>query len=108
MNRKIKVVEINGFKGMLVIAYAVICAVAGFVVFPAWMLMSLWNMLGTYVYHLPHMSLIHGFMLYAIFVLLYFATTSHKTCFGITSKTLSKSHISAMMKDIDDERKDNL
>ena len=54
MNRKVKVVEINGFRGMLVIAFAIVCAIAGFIVFPAWALMSLWNVLGNYIYNLPH------------------------------------------------------
>ena len=104
MNRKVKVVEINGFRGMLVIAFAIVCAIAGFIVFPAWALMSLWNVLGNYIYNLPHMNLIHGFMLYAIFILMYFATNSHKTCFGISSVKLSKSHITSMMNDIEDKK----
>ena len=104
MNKKVKVVEINGFRGILVIAFAIMCAVAGFIVFPAWALMNLWNMLGTHIYNLPHMNLLHGFMLYAIFILLYFATNSHKTCFGISSVNLSKSHITSVMKDFEDKK----
>ena len=104
MKKRIKVVEINGFRGILVIAYAIVCAVAGFIFFPAWALMHLWNLFGTYVYHLPHMSYLHGFMLYAIIVLLYFATNSHKTCVGISSVNLSKSHIASMMNDAEDKK----
>ena len=104
MKRKVKVIEINGLRGLLVVFYAIVCAVAGFVLFPAWALMQLWNMLGTYVYNLPHMNLLHGFMLYAIAVLLYFATNSHKTCFGISSMNLSKSHISSIIKDAEDKK----
>lgn len=104
MKRKIKVVEINGFRGILVIVYAIICAFAGFILFPAWSLMQLWNMLGTYIYNLPQMNLMHGFMLYAILILLYFATNSHKTCFGVSSVNLTKSHIASIMNDIEDKK----
>lgn len=105
MKKNIKVIEINGLRGMLVVLYGLICAFAGFVVFPAWALMSLWNLCSVYVYNLPKMSIIHGFMLYVVFVLFYFATKSHKSCFGILSATdLSKSNIAAIMKDIDDKK----
>ena len=104
MKKNIKVVEINGLRGIFVIAFAIICAIAGFIVIPAWFLMTAWNWIGIYIYPLPHMSLLHGFMLYAVFVLLYFATGSYKTSLNISSANLNKSHLAAMMKDIDDEK----
>lgn len=104
MKRKIKVVEINGLRGILFVIYVVICAIAGFILFPAWGLMQLWNLLGTYIYNLPQMSLLHGFMLYAILVLLYFATNSHRTCVGISSIKLNKSHIASIMNDLEDKK----
>ena len=104
MNKRVKVIEINGFRGISVIAFAIICACAGFIVFPSWALMHMWNLLGTYIYNLPHMNLLHGFMLYVIFILMYFATNSHKTCLGISSVNLSKSHIASMMNDFEDKK----
>ena len=98
-----KVVEISGFRGTIVMIYGAICLFGGFVLFPAWALMSLWNLFSIYVYRLPHMTIVHGFMLYALFVLLYIATSSDKT-FGITSTKLSKSHITALLNDIDEEK----
>ena len=107
MRKNIKIVEINGLRGIFLIAYAVVCAAAGFILFPAWAIMSVWNWFGTYIYHLPHMNLIHGFMLYAIFVLIGFATKSCSNSLSITSANLTKSHIAALMDDIDEEnRKD--
>lgn len=104
MKKNIKIVEISGIRGFLVVTYAIICAAAGFILFPAWALMSLWNLFGIYVYKLPTMNLIHGFMLYAIIVLLYFATNSRKSFFGISSANISDSHIAAIMKDIDEKK----
>ena len=43
MKKNIKVIEINGLRGILAVTYAIICAVAGFLFFPAWALMSIWN-----------------------------------------------------------------
>lgn len=104
MKRQIKVVEIKGIKGILVIAFAITCLIAGFVFFPAWAIMNLWNLFSTYIYNIPQMNFIHGFMLYTIFVLLYFATNSHKSCFGITSPKMTKSNIATLLNDIDEEK----
>ena len=104
MKRNIKVVEINGLRGLFIIVFAIICAGAGFILFPAWLLMSVWNWFATYIYQLPHMHILHGFMLYLALVLFYIATGSHKNCVNISSANLNKSHIAAMMKDIDEEK----
>ena len=104
MKKKVKVVEINGLRGIIVVIYAIICAIAGFILFPSWVLMQMWNFLGTHIYSLPQMTLIHGFMLYAILVLFYFATNSHKTCLGISSVNLTKSHITSIMNDMEDKK----
>ena len=104
MKKNIKIVEINGLRGIFIIAYAIICAAAGFILFPAWVIMSMWNWFSTYIYHLPHMNLIHGFMLYAIIVLIAFATRAYSNSFNITSANLTKSHIAALMKDVDEEK----
>ena len=102
--KKIKVVEISGLRGILALVYGAICLAGGFILFPAWALMSLWNLFGTYVYRLPQMNLIQGFMLYAVLVLLYFATGKKQSGIGIYSETMSKSNLATLMKDID---KDN-
>lgn len=103
MKKNIKVVEINGLKGIFVIIYAIVCAIAGFVVFPSWGLMTAWNYFAYNVYPLPIMNLFHGFLLYIVLVLLYLVLNSNKNCINITSSNFNKSHIAAMMNDIDDE-----
>jgi len=104
MRRNIKVVEINGLRGLLAVAFMVVCAGAGFIVFPAWALMSVWNFISNNIYYLPKMNLLHGFMPYAIFVLIYFATRKRKSFIGISSADLTQSHIAAIMKDLDDDK----
>ena len=102
--KKIKVVEISGLKGIFLTVYAIICAAAGFIFFPAWVFMSLWNLFGSYVYALPKMNLIHGFMLYAVAILLYLALNSSKSNYGISAGEITNSHITAIMKDFDDKK----
>ena len=104
MKKNIKVIEINGFRGIFVVVYALICAGAGFILFPAWAFMSMWNWIGTYVYYLPKMTLLHGFMIYVAAVLVYIATNPNKSSFGISTVNLTKSHIAAIMKDVDDDK----
>ena len=104
MKKNIKIVEINGLRGIFLIAYVFICAGAGFILFPAWVIMSVWNWFGIYVYSLPHMNLIHGLMMYALIILTAFATKAYSNSFNITSANITKSHIAALMKDIDEDK----
>ena len=102
--KKIKVINLSGYRGILLVTYAIICAAAGFILFPAWAIMALWNYIGTYIYGLPHMSIIHGFMLYAVLILLYFATSQNKPLLGLSSNNLSQAQIAALMKEFEDKK----
>ena len=86
------------------VVFTIVCAVAGFVFFPAWGLMTLWNYVATNIYPMPHMNLLLGFMLYAVVILTYIATKPNKTFFGISSADLTDSNIAAIMKDLNNKK----
>ena len=73
MNKRGKIIEIRGFKGLLLAIFIGCCLITGFTVFPGYIAMTLWNLAGKSIMNLPQMHLLHGVMLWAIIFLLWYA-----------------------------------
>lgn len=67
-----KIVQIDGIKGMITAAFICVCAFAGFVVFPGYVAMGLWNKYLVQGYMFPSLSLFQGILLWAIAAIVYF------------------------------------
>ena len=77
--RKSKVIQINGTRGLLLACMAVVCLIAGFVVFPGYLASNLWN---NFVTFLPEINLFQGVMLWLIVAISFFlATRKRKEAF---------------------------
>jgi len=77
MKKKCNVIQINGISGIFLALFLLGCGVTGFVVFPGWCCMHLWNYIAQFV-SLPIMSILHGIVLWAIIALIFFATHINK------------------------------
>lgn len=66
MKRNIKVVQINGFRGLLLAIFIVSCLIAGFIAFPALLTMHSWNYLSVKTSSFPAINLIEGLLLWGI------------------------------------------
>ncbi len=73
MNRRGRIIEIRGIKGLLTVIFILCCLITGFTVFPGFIAMHIWNLITPYIQDMPQMSLIHGVMLWAICFLIWFA-----------------------------------
>lgn len=73
MNKHGRIIEIRGIKGLLTAIFIVCCLITGFTVFPGFIAMHAWNFISLYVTDMPHMTLLHGIMLWAILFLIWFA-----------------------------------
>lgn len=73
MKRNFNVIKIDGFKGLMMAAFVVCCLVAGFLSFPGWVCMHIWNFTAEYFPQMPQMTLLHGIMLWAIIALSFYA-----------------------------------
>lgn|SRR5574344_2711081 len=73
MNKKVNIIKINGFKGVLTAVFIIGCLIAGFLIFPGWICMHIWNFIASYFTQMPLMNLIHGSMLWCIFALSFYA-----------------------------------
>lgn len=66
-----KIVQIDGVKGMVTAVFAGICTIAGFAGFPGYVIMSLWNKYLVPSFMFPKLSLFQGILLWGIVVLVY-------------------------------------
>ena len=62
MKRKTRVIQIDGFRGLILALFAVVCLAAGFIAFPGYVAMCIWNHFAS----LPPINLFQGVLLWAI------------------------------------------
>jgi len=79
MKNRLNIIQINGLSGMFLIVLLIGCLVEGVIIFPSKVFMHLWNFIAIYVDNMPSMSLIHGFMLWAIVALSVYAILKDKS-----------------------------
>ena len=73
MNKKFNIIRINGFKGLLLALFCVGCLIAGFLIFPGWVCMHVWNYFAGFFAQAPFMNLVHGVLLWCIVALSLYA-----------------------------------
>lgn len=71
-----KILKINGLRGVVFVLFCICCLATGFIFFPSWACMHIWNFIANYFYQIPKMELIHGVILWAIIALSLY--TCHK------------------------------
>lgn len=69
-----KIIQINGFRGMLMAGFIVACLISGFVACPGIVAMRLWNHFLT-PYGLPVLDAFQGVLLWVIIALTYYILT---------------------------------
>lgn len=66
-----KIIQIDGFKGLITAAFIGVCLFAGFVVFPGMVAMHLWNKYLAALYMFPVLNLLQGVLLWGIVAISY-------------------------------------
>ena len=95
MKRNAKIIQINGFRGLIMAMFIVTCLVAGFVIFPGFVAMNIWNHFATYI---PQLNLYQGVLLWTIVALIGFIL--NKQSFSVTfasPKELNDEEMNALM-----------
>lgn len=109
MKKKFNIVKLSGLKGLLLFAFVGACLLTGFLVFPGWVAMNLWNILANFVSaysaQIPQMNLIHGVILWCIIALSIYAVNKGNVC--VSFKSVSPSE-EKMRKLIAEETKELL
>ena len=65
MKKRARIIQINGFKGLIITLFIVTCLAAGFIAFPGFVAMNIWNS----VSNLPMINLYQGVLLWMIVVI---------------------------------------
>lgn len=80
-----KIVQIDGIKGLITAVFVCACAFSGFVISPGYALKTLWNKYLVGAYMFPNLSLFQGILLWAILVISYFIVS--KKGFALSFKS---------------------
>lgn len=74
----VRVIQINGLRGLLLAFFIISCLVAGFIAFPAFLTMNAWNYFATKSVSLPVINFSQGILLWAIIVISVFIFNKKK------------------------------
>jgi hypothetical protein len=66
MKKNLRVVQINGFRGIMLALFVVSCLIAGFIAFPAFVAMNAWNFVAHKIGSLLMINFGEGLLLWAI------------------------------------------
>lgn len=66
MKKNLKIIQINGFRGLLLTIFIISCLIAGFIVFPAFLSMNAWNYLAVRTDSFPIIDFSEGLLLWSI------------------------------------------
>lgn len=78
MKKKLNVIQIKGVRGLILAGMFISCLVAGFVAFPGWVCMNLWNYLASYSTNMPAIGMFQGILLWGILITSYFVFRKEK------------------------------
>lgn len=78
MKKKMRVLEIRGFKGLALALFVTSCLIAGFIAFPGFVAMNTWNYLANKTLSFPTINFLGGVLLWGIALMTFFITRKKK------------------------------
>lgn len=108
MKKNLNVIRIKGVKGLIMLVMVGCCLVAGFIVFPGWVAMNIWNMLASLVNNAPSIGIIQGVLLWGIIVASYFTFRKERVVVCMkTPQGLNEEELKAVFADIKKQTQDD-
>ncbi|MBQ4115060.1 hypothetical protein IJD34_06615 [bacterium] len=109
MKKNTNIIQIRGIRGLIVAMGVVCCLIAGFVVFPGWVCMNLWNISSKFFSNIPTIGIIQGILLWGIIYLTYKTLRKDKLVVCIKSpQGLSEDELKDIFADIKKQSKEDL
>ena len=109
MKHNMNVIEIRGIRGLILTGCAICCLAVGFIGFPGWIFMHIWNFCASYSLVVPSIGIIQGILLWGIIVAAYFTFRKNKMVVCIKSpKGLSEDELKAVFADLKEATKEDL
>ena len=101
MKKKLNVIQIKGFRGLILAGFVVCCLAAGFIVFPGWVGMQAWNLVSANTGAMPAIGLVQGILLWGILAVSYFIFCKENVVVCMkTPRGLSEEELKAVFADI--------
>ena len=108
MKKNLNVIQIKGIKGLIMLVMVGCCLVAGFIVFPGWVAMNIWNVLASLVNNAPSIGIIQGVLLWGIIVASYFTFRKERVVVCMkTHQVLNEEELKAVFADIKKQTQDD-
>lgn len=109
MKRNFNVIQINGFRGILMAIGIVVCLAAGFIGFPGMVMKMGWNIISQTTGLLPQIGIIQGVLLWGIVVVTYLVMKRNPFVVEFKSAdNLSREEMDEVMQRIKVERQAEL
>ena len=94
-----KIVQIDGIRGLITAVFIGVCLLAGFVVFPGMVAMHLWNKYLVNLYMFPVLNILQGVLLWGIVAITYLILTKNEMPISFKeTKGLSDSELDMIIK----------
>lgn len=85
MNKNFRIIDVNGFRGFALFLFIVGCLACGFIAFPGYLSMLLWNAFAPSI-SLPEINLLQGILLWAIVAFMIYMFSNHKVVIVMQSR----------------------
>ncbi len=107
MKKNLNIIQIRGVKGLILVGMLICCLAAGFIAFPGWVAMHIWNFTAAYL-EIPAIGLIQGILLWGIIVASYFTFRKEKLVVCMkSSQGLSEEELKTVFADIKKQAADD-
>lgn len=109
MKKNINIIQINGVKGILYLAFIGCCLAAGFGWFPGWCSMKLWNIAASHFGQIPAIGILQGMLLWGIIAASYFIFRKNKLVVCMkASEGLSEEELKAVFAEMKNQAKNDM
>ena len=108
MKKNFNVIQIKGVRGIVLAVFIVTCLAAGFIVFPGWLSMHVWNIISSYTLNVPTIGLFQGVLLWGIIAASYFIFRKEKVVVCMRGQDgLSEEELKAVFANIKKQSQDD-
>ena len=90
MNKNIKIINVNGIMGLLVFMFIVMCLGVGFIVFPGFLFMAVWNFISNFIVAIPEINFLQGELLWFIIFISFCLLTNNRIMISMVSRNIKK------------------
>ena len=114
MKKNLNVIQINGIRGLIMTGMIGCCLAAGFIVFPGWVFMHIWNhsiawINAQYLTTVPSIGLIQGILLWGIVVASYFTFRKNRLIVCLKApQGLTEEELKSVFEDMKDQAKEEM